>query len=76
MDFNQLMARMRELDQPTNEGGCGMDAPMAPPMSSPMSMTPPKPDTPTYNEHQSKCSRHGQHRVIDETGHQGESQHG
>ena len=44
MDFNQLMARMRELDQPTNEGGCGMDAPMAPPMSSPMSM--PKPDTP------------------------------
>ena len=46
MDFNQLMARMRELDQPTNEGGCGMDAPMAPPMSSPMSMTPPKPDTP------------------------------
>jgi len=46
MDFNQLMARMRELDQPTNEGGCGMDAPMAPPMSSPMGMTPPKPDTP------------------------------
>ena len=46
MDFNQLMARMRELDQPTNEGGCGMDSPMAPPMSSPMSMTPPKPDTP------------------------------
>ncbi len=46
MDFNQLMARMRELDQPTNEGGCGMDAPMAPPMSSPMGMTPSKPDTP------------------------------
>ena len=46
MDFNQLMARMRELDQPTNEGGCGMDSPMAPPMSPPMSMTPPKPDTP------------------------------
>ena len=44
MDFNQLMARMRELDQPTNEGGCGMDSPMVPPMSSRMSM--PKPDTP------------------------------
>jgi len=46
MDFNQLMVRMRELDQPTNEGGCGMDAPMVPPMSPPMSMTPPKPDAP------------------------------
>ena len=42
MDFNQLMARMRELDQPTTEAGCGMDAPMAPPMSMP----PAKPDTP------------------------------
>ncbi len=42
MDFNQLMARMRELDQPTNEGGCGMDSPMPPPMSMP----PAKPDTP------------------------------
>ena len=41
MDFNQLMARMRELDQPTNEGGCGMDSPMPPPMSMPA-----KPDTP------------------------------
>lgn len=42
MDFNQLMARMRELDQPTTEAGCGMDAPMAPPMSMP----PAKPDVP------------------------------
>lgn len=42
MDFNQLMVRMRELDQPTNEGGCGMDSPMPPPMS----MAPPKPDAP------------------------------
>jgi hypothetical protein len=43
MDFNQLMMKMRELDQPTTEGGCGMDAPMAPP---PLSAVPPKPETP------------------------------
>ena len=43
MDFNQLMMKMRELDQPTTEAGCGMDAPMAPP---PLSAVPPKPDTP------------------------------
>jgi hypothetical protein len=42
MDFNQLMMKMRELDQPTTEGGCGMDAPMAPPLSA----VPPKPDVP------------------------------
>jgi hypothetical protein len=41
MDFNQLMVRMRELDQPTNEAGCDM----TPPMPSAM-MSPPKPDTP------------------------------
>ena len=39
---------MQELDTPateniTDEGGCGMDAPMAPP---PLSAVPPKPDTP------------------------------
>jgi hypothetical protein len=43
MDFNQLMMKMRELDQPTTEAGCGMDAPMAPP---PLSAVSPKPDTP------------------------------
>ncbi len=43
MDFNQLMMRMRELDQPTTEGGCGMDSPMMPP---PLSAVPPKPDVP------------------------------
>jgi hypothetical protein len=43
MDFNQLMIKMRELDQPTTEAGCGMDAPMTPP---PLSAVPPKPDTP------------------------------
>lgn len=49
MDFQQLLARMQELDRPavetttvTDEGGCGMDAPMAPPLSA----VPPKPDTP------------------------------
>lgn len=42
MDFNQLMMKMRELDQPTTEAGC-MDAPMAPP---PLSAVPPKPETP------------------------------
>jgi len=46
MDFNQLMARMRELDQPvseqtTNEMGCGGDMPPAPstPPSTPPSMS-------------------------------------
>lgn len=49
MDFQQLLARMQELDQPateaaaiTDEGGCGMDSPMAPPLSA----VPPKPDVP------------------------------
>ena len=42
MDFNQLMMKMRELDQPTTEGGCGMDAPMMPPLSA----VPPKSDVP------------------------------
>ena len=40
MDFNRLMARMRELDQPTQEG-CG-DM-MSPNMSSPMDSKPPEP---------------------------------
>jgi hypothetical protein len=46
MDFNQLMARMRELDQPvgeqtTNEMGCGGDMPPAPstPPATPPSMS-------------------------------------
>ena len=43
MDFNQLMLKMRELDQPTTEEGCGMDSPMTPP---PLSAVPPKPDVP------------------------------
>jgi hypothetical protein len=43
MDFNQLMARMRELDQPTTEAGCGMPTPSAPPA---LSAVPPEPDTP------------------------------
>ena len=43
MDFHQLMMKMRELDQPTTEVGCGMDAPMAPP---PLSAVPPKSDVP------------------------------
>jgi hypothetical protein len=43
MDFNQLMMKMRELDQSTTEGGCGMDSPMSPP---PLSAVPPKPDVP------------------------------
>jgi len=43
MDFNQLMMKMRELDQPTTEGGCGMDSPVSPP---PLSAVPPKPDVP------------------------------
>ena len=43
MDFNQLMMKMRELDQPATEGSCGMDAPMSPP---PLSAVPPKPDVP------------------------------
>ena len=34
---------MRELDQPTTEGGCGMDSPVSPP---PLSAVPPKPDVP------------------------------
>jgi hypothetical protein len=54
MDFQQLLAKMQELDKPapetrmaeapivTDEGGCGMDPPMPPPMSS----MPPKPDEP------------------------------
>jgi hypothetical protein len=42
MDFNQLMMKMRELDQPAIEGGCGMDSPMSPPLST----VPPKPDVP------------------------------
>ncbi len=41
MDFNQLMVRMRELDQPTNEAGCDMPSPMPPTM-----MASPKPDVP------------------------------
>lgn len=44
MDFNQLMAKMRELDQPATEEGCGMPPPsmgMTPPMGMP-----PKPDVP------------------------------
>jgi hypothetical protein len=40
MDFNQLMARMRELDQPTQEA-CGDS--MSPPMPSPMNSEPPVP---------------------------------
>lgn len=41
MDFNQLMARMRELDQPTTEE-CGM-SPMPTPTMSPMQTPPPPP---------------------------------
>lgn len=51
MNFNELMAKMRELDAPTPtttvapEEGCGdMPGPMGSPMSSPTSMS--KPDTP------------------------------
>jgi hypothetical protein len=50
MNFNELMQRMRELDQPvgaqvqsTPVEECGDMPPMAPPMSSPMNT---KPDTP------------------------------
>jgi hypothetical protein len=46
MDFNQLMARMRELDQPSQpavEDGCGMPPPN---MGMGMPPIPPKPDVP------------------------------
>lgn len=46
MDFNQLMARMRELDQPSQpavEDGCGMPPPS---MGMGMPPVPPKPDIP------------------------------
>jgi hypothetical protein len=43
MDLKQLLSRLGQIDQPTTEGGCGMDSPMAPP---PMSTVPPKPDVP------------------------------
>jgi len=46
MDFNQLMTRMRELDQPvgeqtTNEMGCGGDTPPAMPTASTPPTAPP-----------------------------------
>lgn len=48
MDFNQLMAKMRELDTPQTTEGCGdamPSAPMTPPMPQ-APMPPEKPDTP------------------------------